>query len=64
MRIPDPGAKKKVWRKQDFLLVVEDHIRDYFVKLDAHKARGSNGMHPQVQRELAEITAKTLSISF
>jgi len=61
LRIPDPGAKKKVWRKQDFLLVVEDHIRDYFVKLDAHKA---NGMHPQVQRELAEITAKTLSIIF
>ena len=54
----------RVWRKEDFPLVNEDLVIDHLRKLDAHRSMGLNGMHPQELKDLAEGTAKPLSIIF
>ncbi|KAJ7407607.1 rna-directed dna polymerase from mobile element jockey-like [Pitangus sulphuratus] len=38
-------TRVKVWRKEDFPSVKEDHVRDDTDKLDTHKSIRPNGMH-------------------
>jgi len=52
----------RVWRNKGFSSVEEDLVWDHLSKPDAYKSIVPNGIHPQVFRELAKITAKPLSI--
>jgi len=61
--ISDTGDKK-VWEVEDFTLADEDLVRDCLCKLDTHKSTGPDGIHQQVLRELAEVTATSLSVIF
>jgi len=37
LRNPRPGGKR-VWVKEDFLLVKQDLVRDHLAKINAHKS--------------------------
>jgi len=41
-------------------LVEKNLVRNHLDKLDKHKSLGPSGMHPQVLRKLAEVTAELL----
>lgn len=41
---------------EDILSVTEHLFRDCLGKLDAHKSMSSDGVHPEMLRELAEVT--------
>jgi len=45
-------------------VVEEVLVRDHLGKPDAHKSTNFKGMHSRVLKELAEVTAKPLSIIF
>ena len=51
-----PETSRKVWSNRDLSLVKEDLIREYFKKLDRNKSTEHDGMHPQVLRELADVS--------
>lgn len=38
----------------------EDQIMEYLSKLDTQKSMGLEGMHPQVLRELADVTVSII----
>jgi len=59
-----PDVREEACKKDDFPLVKEDCVRDHLSNLDTHKSMGLNGMHPGVLRELADVIAEPLSISF
>jgi len=54
----------RVRGKELFPSVEGNLVRECLCKLDTHKSMGSNGMHPQVLMELAEVIAKPPSIIF
>ncbi|KGL82453.1 RNA-directed DNA polymerase from mobile element jockey, partial [Tinamus guttatus] len=44
--------------------IQEETVSDLLLHLDTHKSMGSDGIHPRVLRELAEVLAKPLSIIY
>lgn len=62
--IPCPEARLNDLGKEDVSLVEKSQVREHLSRLDIHKSPGSDRMHPQVLRELAEVTARPLSILF
>ena len=59
-----PETKGKDWSQKDVPLVEEDQIREYLSNMDIHKPMGSDGIHPQVLRERADVIVRLLSIIF
>jgi len=42
--------------------VEEDQVSEYFNKLNICNSMGTDGMHPRVLRELADVTVRPLLI--
>lgn len=49
---------EKGWSKEDAPLVEEDQVRKYLSILDSQKFMCSDGMHPRVLRELADVLVR------
>ena len=57
-------GREEACRKDDLHLVEEDCVRDHLSNLDTHKSMGPKGMRPRVLKELADVIAEPLSITF
>lgn len=53
-----------MWSKDGVCFVEEDWLRDYLSKLGMAKRTGPEGLRPPVLREVADVTARPLSIIF
>ncbi|KAK4807026.1 hypothetical protein QYF61_000355 [Mycteria americana] len=54
-------GKGRDWENEEPPTVGEDQVRDHLRNLKVHESMGSDEMHPQVLRELADEVAKPLS---
>lgn len=57
-------ASGKVWSKEYFLLMEEDHVMELLNKLNLHKLMELDGIQPQLLRKLADVIAKSLLTIF
>lgn len=58
---PPKSQKKKAFCENEEPLIV-DQVQDHLSKMNAHKPTGLYVMHPWILSELADKTAKILSI--
>ncbi|GAB0182868.1 mitochondrial enolase superfamily member 1 [Grus japonensis] len=57
-------AEGRDWENAEPPTVGEDQVREYLRNLKVHKSMGSDALHPQVLRELADEVARPLTIIF
>ena len=56
-------TREKKWWKE-ISLIKEDWLREHLGKITIHKCMDRDMMHPQVLKELVDITARPLTILF
>lgn len=57
-----PQTRVKGWRKENVPLMEDDQGRESIRKLSMRKSKDSDGMQPQLVRELADVVVRPLSI--
>lgn len=59
-----PETRRKVCSKKDLPLVEGDQLKEHLNKLEVHRTMGPDGIYPHMLRDLANVTARPLSIIF